>query len=307
VRTDDSRRTEVRVAVRTQDGLGEGPFWDAERRELLRVDIRRERVLRWAPDRDEQTVLDVGGPVSLAVPDGQGGLVVAGGSTVTRWRPDRSRTEICRVDAETAATTLNDGKCDGRGRLWIGTWDREGGDRATLNVVDLDGSVRRAESGLSASNGLAWNADSSVLYVVDTPRRVIWRYDYELATGELGAREEFVRFDEAAGLPDGLAADREGGVWVALFGGGAVQRYDAEGALTDAVRMPVSYPTSLAFGGDDLRTVFVTTSSAHAAPTGPESLAGSVLTFPADVGGVPVGVYRGDPSSASSSAEPRVS
>ena len=285
--------TEVRVAVPAADGVGEGPFWDPGRRELLRVDIRGERVLRWSPDRDEETVLDVGGPVSVVVPDGAGGLVVGGGSAVTRWLPDGSRTEICQVDPGTAATTLNDGTCDDRGRLWIGTWDREGGTRATLHVVDLDGSVRAAVSGLSSSNGLGWTADSSVLYLVDTPPRVIWRYDYDLATGELGSREEFVRFDEADGMPDGLATDQDGGVWVALWRGGAVHRYDADGVLTHVVPMPVTYPTSLAFGGDGLRTAYVTTSSAHPAPAGPEPLAGSVLAFDSDVAGVPVGVFRG--------------
>jgi sugar lactone lactonase YvrE len=283
----------LRVAVHATDGVGEGPFWDAERRELLRVDIRGDRVLRWSLEQDEETALDTGGPVSLAIPDSEGGLVIAGGSAVTRWRADGSRTEICQVDAGTAATTLNDGKCDERGRLWIGTWDREGGSRATLHVVDLDGSVRLAESGLSASNGLGWNADSTVMYLVDTPRRVVWRYDYDLGTGELGAAEEFVRIEDAAGLPDGLATDQEGGVWVALFRGGALHRYDADGRLTRVVDVPVTYPTSLAFGGDDLRTAFVTTSSAHEAPAGHEPLAGSVLAFPVEVAGVPVGVYRG--------------
>jgi sugar lactone lactonase YvrE len=286
---------EVRVAIAARDGLGEGPSWDAGRRELVRVDIRAERVIRWPVDGDRETCTDVGGPVSVAVPDGQGGLVVAGGSLVTRWRPDGSRSEICVVDAGTPATTLNDGKCDQLGRLWIGTWDREGGSRATLQVVDLDGSVRVAESGLSASNGLAWNTDSSVLYLVDTPRRVIWRYDYDLRGGELGEREEFVRLGDGDGLPDGLATDRAGGVWVALFGGGSVQRYDAAGSPTHVVRVPVTYPTSVAFGGADLTTVFVTTSSAHLDPgrAPAEPAAGSVLAFPADVAGVPVGVYRG--------------
>ena len=284
---------QVRVAISSRDALGEGPCWDAERRELVRVDIRAERVIRWPVDGDHETHLDVGGPVSVAVPDDRGGLVVAGGSVVTRWRPDGTRSEICVVDAGIPTTTLNDGKCDQQGRLWLGTWDRENGSRATLSVVDLDGSVRVVVSGLSASNGLGWNADSSLLYLVDTPRRVIWRYEYDPGTGELGAREQFVRIDETAGLPDGLATDLDGGVWIALFRGGAVHRYDADGALTHVVDVPVTYPTSLAFGGDDLRTVFVTTSSAHDAPGGPERLAGSVLTFPSAVAGVPVGVYRG--------------
>jgi len=294
--TDDSHGARVRVAVRAQDVVGEGPFWDAGRRELLRVDIRSERVLRWSAEQDVETALDAGGPVSVAVPDSSGGLVVAGGSAVQRWRPDGTRTEICQVDTGTPATTLNDGKCDARGRLWIGTWDREGGARATLHVVDLDGSVRLAESGLSASNGLAWNADSTAFYLVDTPRRVIWRYDYDLDGGGLGDREVFVRIDEGAGLPDGLATDRAGGVWVALFAGGAVHRYDAGGALTHVVPMPVTHPTSLAFGGGHLTTLYVTTSSAHLGPGGPASqpLAGSVLAYPTEAPGVPVQVYRGE-------------
>jgi sugar lactone lactonase YvrE len=296
VQTDDPRDAEVSVAVSARDALGEGPFWDAQQRVLLRVDIRGEQVISWSADTGAGTHADVGGPVSVTVPHSGGGLVVAGGDAVTRWRADGSRSEICRVDAGTASTTLNDGKCDERGRLWIGTWDRDGGSRATLQVVDLDGSVRVAESGLSASNGLAWNADSSAMYLVDTPRRVIWRYDYALRDGELGARKVFVRIDEKAGLPDGIATDRAGAVWVALFGGGSVNRYDADGTLTHVVRVPVTYPTSVAFGGHGLSTIFVTTSSAHLAPERAvaEPLAGSVLAFPADVPGVPVGIYRGE-------------
>ncbi|WP_158550673.1 SMP-30/gluconolactonase/LRE family protein [Geodermatophilus sp. TF02-6] len=282
--------------MRSRDGLGESPCWDPRRRELLRVDVRAEQVVRWSPDTGHEVRTDVGGPVSLVVPDDGGGLVVAGGSTVTRWRPDGTRAVVCRVDPDTAATTTNDGGCDGRGRLWIGTWDRDGGARATLSVVDLDGSVRVAESGLSAANGLAWDAAWSVAYLVDTPRRVVWRYAYDLDAGALGAREPFVEFAEGTGLPDGLATDRAGGVWVALFGGGAVHRYDPDGSLTQVVPVPVTHPTSPAFGGDGLDVLFVTTSSAHLDPgrAAAEPLAGSVLAFPAEVPGVPVGVCSGE-------------
>jgi sugar lactone lactonase YvrE len=279
----------VDVAVRARDAVGEGPFWDPGRRVLLRVDIRGEQVIEWAADTGTETRTDAGGPVSLVVPDDRGGRIVAGGSSVARWAPDGSRTPICRLDPDTPSTTANDGKCDQRGRLWIGTWDRDGGALATLSVVDLDGSVRLAESGLSASNGIAWNADSTALYLFDTPRRTVWRYDFDLDEGALGAREVFARIPDDDGLPDGLATDQAGGVWVALFSGGAVHRYGADGTRTDVVPMPVTYPTSLAFGGDDLRTLFVTSSSAHL----DEPLAGSVFAFRPDVPGVPVGGYRG--------------
>ena len=279
----------VDVAVRGRDAVGEGPFWDPVRRVLLRVDIRGEQVIEWAADTGTETRTGAGGPVSLVVPDDRGGRIVAGGSSVTRWAADGTRSEICRIDPATPSTTTNDGKCDQRGRLWIGTWDRDGGALATLSVVDPDGSVRLAESGLSASNGIAWNADSTAMYLVDTPRRTVWRYEFDLDAGTLGARELFARIPDDDGLPDGLATDQAGGVWVALFSGGAVHRYDAAGTRTDVVPMPVTYPTSLAFGGDDLRTLFVTSSSAHL----DEPLAGCVFAVRPDVPGVPVGVYRG--------------
>ena len=281
------------VAVRARDAVGEGPHWDAERGVLLRVDIRAEQVIEWNPDAGTETRTGAGGPVSLVVPDGRGGLVVAGGSTVARWPADGGRTELCRIDEGTSSTTANDGKCDQRGRLWLGTWDRDGGALGTLSVVDIDGSVRLAESGLSASNGLAWNADSTAFYLVDTPRRVIWRYEFDLDGGALGARDVFAQIADGEALPDGLAADQAGGVWVALWGGGAVRRYDADGVVTDVVPVPVTYPTSLAFGGADLRTLYVTTSSAHLHPPDAEPVAGSVLAFRTDAPGVPVGVFRG--------------
>jgi sugar lactone lactonase YvrE len=281
------------VAVRARDRVGEGPHWDAERGVLLRVDIRGERVIEWSPDTGSETRTEAGGPVSLVVPDARGGLVVAGGSAVVRWGPDGSRTELCRIDEATPSTTANDGKCDRRGRLWLGTWDRDGGALGTLSVVDLDGSVRVAASGLSSSNGLAWNADSTAFYLVDTPRRAIWRYDFDLDGGTLGDREVFAEIADGEGLPDGLATDQAGGVWVALFGGGAVRRYDADGAVTDVVPVPVTYPTSLAFGGANLGTLYVTTSSAHLQPADAEPLAGSVLAFRTGAPGVPVGIFRG--------------
>jgi sugar lactone lactonase YvrE len=281
------------VAVRSRDLTGEGPHWDARRGELLRVDIRADQVIRWSADTGEETHLDAEGPASVVVPHEHGGLVVAGGSAVMHWRTDGARSEICQVDPGKPSTTLNDGKCDARGRLWIGTWDRDGGSLATLNVVDLDGSPRVAETGLSASNGLAWDADSSVMYLVDTPRRVIWRYDFDLESGELGARDAFAETVGDAGVPDGMATDRAGGVWVAMFGGGALHRYDADGTLSRVVPVPVTYPTSVAFGGADLTTVYVTTSSARLGPDQEEPLAGSVLAFAADAPGVPVHGFGG--------------
>src|SRR3712207_4897107 len=99
----------VDLAVRSDDAVGEGPHWDAERGVLLRVDIRGGQVIAWSPDTGTQTRTDAAGPASLVVPDGRGGLVVAGGSTVTRWHSDGRRSELCRVDPGTPSTTTNDG------------------------------------------------------------------------------------------------------------------------------------------------------------------------------------------------------
>jgi sugar lactone lactonase YvrE len=112
---------------------------------------------------------------------------------------------------------------------------------------------------LTISNGIGWSPDGSTMYLSDSGARVVEAFDFDGATGAISGRRTLLRFDQAGGAPDGLTVDEQGDIWVALYGGWAVNRYGPDGSLRDVVQIPVAQATSCAFGGRDRRTLFVTT------------------------------------------------
>jgi sugar lactone lactonase YvrE len=144
--------------------------------------------------------------------------------------------------------------------------------------------------GVSVSNGIGWSPDGTALYHVDSPRRRIDVYDFDAATGSVAGRRAVVAVDGELGTPDGLAVDAEGGVWVALWGGGAVHRYSPEGTLEERLDLPVTNVTSCCFGGRDLATLYVTTAARGAAH---EPLAGVLFACRPGVRGLPATPFAG--------------
>jgi len=271
--------------------LGEGPVWDADRRELVWVDIDRGLVHRRSRGRAD-VILDVGQPVGCAVPRAGGGLALAlrdgfallppGGGTprlaapVERGRPD---------------TRMNDGACDSRGRFWAGTMSLSGDTRsAALYRLDPDLRVSRVLPGISVSNGIGWAPDGATLYHVDSPRQRIDVYAFDADSGRMAGRRAVIPVDVELGSPDGLTVDAEGGVWLALWGGSAVQRYSAEGTVDERIELPVTDVTSCCFGDTDLGTLYVTT-AARRAPH--EPLAGAVFACRPGVAGLPATSFAG--------------
>lgn len=185
------------------------------------------------------------------------------------------------------ALRMNDAKCDPFGRLWAGSNDlafAEG--RGALHRWDGRTSSTVVRRGLTLPNGLGWTADAQTMYLVDSTAHVVLRAQFDVDRGEVGEFEPFVHVD--GGLPDGLAVDQDGGVWVAVWGASAVHRYDGAGRLVERIAMPVSQPSSCAFGSDG--TLFVTSARDGLASQrlAGESLAGSVFAISTDTRGVPV-------------------
>jgi sugar lactone lactonase YvrE len=203
--------------------------------------------------------------------------------------------EVCRVPADRVHTRLNDGCVDRDGALWVGTYSLRGEPEAVLLHVDpSSGEVAVAVDGLVASNGLAWSADGERLFAVDTGRARLDVYDrVEGVRPALRPGRLLVDFAGEAGRPDGIALDADSGVWVAMWGGGEVRRYAPDGDLDAVIRVPVTYPTSVAFGGADLATLFVTTSRIHLAPDAVEPLAGHVLAYESGAHGIPLPAFAG--------------
>jgi sugar lactone lactonase YvrE len=157
---------------------------------------------------------------------------------------------------------------------------------AALYRIDPGGEVHGVIAGTTISNGLGWSPSGERMYFVDSTTQRIDVLAYDVATGEAGARQPFAEIE--GGMPDGLAVDADGAVWVCLFGGGEVRRYTPGGELDGRARLPVSKPTSLAFGGADLATLFVTSARQPGEP-----LAGAVFALRPGVAGVPVARFAG--------------
>lgn len=286
----------VSVALDSHDQLGEGPFWDARAEELLRVDISRGLVHGWNPWTGSAWSRRHDGEVSAVVPrvDGPGWLVAVGHQLLL---DDGERVEaLARVEQDRAANRFNDCKCDAEGRLWAGTMAKDHSPgAASLYRLDPGTEIERVVPGTTISNGLGWSPAGDRMYFVDTPTQRVDVFDFDSSSGALAERRPFVDIDPAGGAPDGLTVDAEGGAWVCLFGGAAVRRYDADGTLDVVVELPVTNPTSAAFGGPDLRTLYVTSARHRLAEAQlqREPLAGSVLAIDAGVAGLPGNRFAG--------------
>jgi sugar lactone lactonase YvrE len=276
-----------RPATPARDQLGEGPWWDEQGGVLTWVDIRAHAVRSWTPGKAEVTNRELPEEVSLALPCADGRLVVA---QVDRLVLDdgQSVTLLCEIDPDNVHTRLNDGVCDNQGRLWVGTYSTRGEPEAALYLVTVDGQVRPALTGLIASNGVGWSPDGELLYLTDTGRSRIDRFRLAADGEGLEPHGTLMTAADGEGRPDGLVVDAEGAVWTAMWGGSSVRRYLEGGRLVDDVPLPVTYPTSACLGGDDLATLYLTTSRHHLADDAAEPLAGAVLALDVAVPGLPV-------------------
>lgn len=281
--------TEVHLAVRAEAEIGEGPVLDARTGELCWVDLARGHLVRSDLGRGVDhrwelgTMLGAAAPravepgFAVAVSDGFG-FVVDGAL------------EVVDPVLPTAATRMNDAKCDPLGRLWAGS--------TTLDLVPGRGALHRwdgrspstvVREGLTLPNGLGWNLGADTMYLADSATGTVMSAGFDVERGEVGAFRTLVTID--VGVPDGLAVDVEGCLWVAAWGGSAVHRFDPAGRRVRTVRTPVTQPSSCAFAEDG--TLYVTSARAglDAAALRAEPLAGSVLSIQTGTRGVPVAAF----------------
>jgi sugar lactone lactonase YvrE len=239
---------------------GEGPVWDERRGRLVSVDMMAGALLVTDPATGATTRHDVPSPVAaFARPTGDGWLVV-GEREVFRADAGLERFEQVGELPVRGGVRANDGGCDPAGRLYAGTmaYDQTPG-AGDLFVRQLDGTVEVALAGVTISNGLSFGPEPGTAYYVDTASQAVVQLSLDGRGHVLGQRT-VVEVPEELGAPDGLTVDAEGGIWVALWDGGAVHRYSADGELEARVELPVRQVTSCAFGGAGLAELFITTS-----------------------------------------------
>ena len=255
-------------SLRTE--LGECPLWDAAEATLCFVDITGRAIHRYRPSDGGHVRLPVAEDIGCIGLWPGGGYIAGMRTGIFRLDADgRTLQRLAENPEDPATSRFNDGRTDPCGRFLLGTIDEpKAGGKAHLYRYDRRG-LAPLVGGLLTSNGLAFSPDGQTLYHADTPRLAVRRYAYDLAAGEIGAPEPFLSLTPTVGdrgRPDGAAVDVEGCYWTALYEGGRIRRHAADGRLLAEIALPARCPTMVAFGGPDLRTLFVTTAREGRSP-----------------------------------------
>lgn len=285
--------------------LGESPFWHPLQRRLFWCDIQGRRIHAWDPASGAQHSWATPSEPGCCAPTDQGRIVI--GLRDGFGLLDTSTGHIAMLaglDHDARHLRLNDGRCDRAGRLWAGSvFTPKTAPEAALwclRAVDGGYAVQRMAGDCTTANGLAFSPDDQWMYWADTPAHRIDRFGFDLESGTLGARAPWKAFAPPAegrlygGRPDGASVDARGNYWVAMYEGGCVLQLNPEGEVLQRLATPVHCPTMVCFGGEDLRTLYIT-SAAHGRP-GPEREAevpaGALLQCRVEVPGLPVHVFR---------------
>lgn len=272
-------------------GLVEGPVWDAGRG-LLFSDVLNGGVYALGRDGAVSTVFPHRRGIGGMAPHEAGGLVV-GGRNIAFKSWDGARTEVLLdSDVTPEAVGFNDLATDAAGRIYVGSLAYRvfgGGPPRPghLHLVDLDGSTRAVSDGVMLTNGLGVSPDGRRLYHADARGDVVRVYDADPADGSLSPWRVFARTGKEAHA-DGLAVAEDGSVWVAMAGGSRVDAFEPDGTLRTSVPVPLPMVTSVCFGGDDLRDLYIVTGSRG----GPRENCGTVYRTRADIPGLPVAPAR---------------
>ncbi|MHA7987604.1 SMP-30/gluconolactonase/LRE family protein [Rathayibacter sp. CAU 1779] len=279
---------------------GEGPVWDPERSRLLIVDMLQGDVLdlgdprRTRPTSDTVRRHHVGVIAAALRSRAAGGFVVATEHGFSLFDADFVLERELPDVLTDGGIRMNDGGCDLQGRFYCGTmaYDERHG-AGTLYRLEPDGVTSVALEDATISNGLQWSADGRTAYYIDTPTQCIDAFDYDGETGEFSNRRHVAVVDPSQGHPDGMAIDSEGGLWVALWGGGKVHHYHPDGRLADVITVPgVTNTSAVAFGGPELDVLYITTSREDIAD-GAEPSAGAVFAVSPGVRGRVLPGYAG--------------
>lgn len=279
--------------IETGDVLGEGPLWDPREQRLWWTDIQSRRLR--SVDPVSRIIRDVATPERVGsfafVADRPDLLLVAFETGLAWFRPGDGALEwIARPEAGGTGRRFNDGRTDRQGRFWAGTMVEDealaGADTASLWRLGGDGAPVACQGAVAISNGLTTSPDGRTLYFADSPKQEIYAYDLEPEIGTLSGRRLFAKV--ARGYPDGAAVDAAGRLWSARWGAGEVVCHTPDGAVAEVVEVAASQPTCVAFGGPDLKLMFVTSASdgLTAEERAAQPLAGALFVFESDIPGL---------------------
>lgn len=267
---------------------GEGPIWHND--QLLYVDIEGKNIISWKPGYDE-TIISCNERVGTVVPKKSGDLLYAGDNGFSSINTEGVATPIIDPESHIKENRFNDGKCDPQGRFWAGTISTakiEG--TAKLYCLDTDYTLTEKYAPVTNSNGICWSIDQKTMYYIDTPKKEVLAFSFDGRSGNISNPTQLIDTKNLEGSPDGMTIDADGNLWVAFCRGSKVIQFSGTtGEKISEIDLPCPAVTAVAFGGDQLQTLFITTGQFSEN----EDHAGYLYAFDPGISGIPSNQFLG--------------
>ena len=296
----------IELLYDTKQILGEGPMWDTQTQSIYWIDILDKRIYC-----NGEILIQLDDLIGCIAPRKNGGLILAfSGGRTEEGRlsfaslaldslissPQGKLTFLSSLKDEPSNNRFNDGKCDPRGRFLAGTMDMAE-EQASGSLYSFDGkSITKLLGNIGVSNGLTWSPDYKTFYYIDTPTRAVQAFDYDLETGAIANPRTAVSIPAAFGWPDGMTSDMQGNLWVAMWGGAQITRWDPNtGQLLEQIPAPAKNVSSCVFGGKDRNELYITSArkGLDAATLAEYPLTGGLFRIQTHVEGMPTFEFAG--------------
>ncbi|MCD6596925.1 MAG: SMP-30/gluconolactonase/LRE family protein [Bacteroidales bacterium] len=252
------------LEFKTNSLLGEGAFWDFKNQKLYWVDIEGKKLHIYNPDSKMNQILSTPTRIGTVVPIDNKEAIIALEDGVYKIDTYTGNIELLSdVESKQVENRFNDGKCDINGNLWVGSMHLDQSKPvAALYKINKSGKAEKMLDSITISNGIVWTSDNKTMYYIDTPRGNIRAFDFDASNSTISNERIAVYVPESLGYPDGMTIDEENMLWVGLWNGNAVARFNPQnGKLISKIDVPAHNVTSCAFGGTNLDKLYITTAS----------------------------------------------
>lgn len=272
--------------------LGEGALWNYQTQEFYWIDIVNKQFHIYNPAKKSNKTYPMPSQIGTVVPQNENTAVVALEDGIYKVNlTDGKLARLSDVEKDNTENRFNDGKCDPNGNLWVGSMHlKQSEPKASLYKIDPTGKATKMLGNITISNGIVWTADQKTMYYIDTPTGNIRAFDYNTDNATISNERVAVKVPESLGYPDGMAIDAEDKIWVGLWNGSAVVRFDPNtGKVIQRIEVPAHNVTACAFGGENLDELYITTARVDMTEEELKKypLAGSIFRVKPGVKGVP--------------------
>lgn len=284
--------TKAELEYKIEAALGEGALWDYKNKVLYWIDIEGKSLYIYNPTNKTNRIIEMPSRIGTVVPVDSTTVLSALEDGVYKTNIESGISELfVDMRKQLVDRRLNDGKCDPKGRFWVGSMHmQQKKGEAQLYTISPNSHLEMKIDSVTISNGIVWTADKTKMYYIDTPTSEIKSYNYDNSTGHISNAQLAVRIPDSLGYPDGMTIDNEGMLWVGMWNGNAVLRFDPNtGKILQKIEVPAHNVTSCAFGGEELDILYITTARVDMSKEELHSypLSGSLFKVKTGVKGVP--------------------